>query len=55
MQPPRKVFVILIHLNSFNNMVQQTYYRRSTENDMATLLAEKMFRNWNASLSGSTE
>jgi len=50
LQPPRKVFVVLIHLNSFNNIVQQTYYRRSTEHDMATLLAEKMFRNWNSSL-----
>jgi len=55
MLPPRKVFMILKHLNSFKNIIQQTYSGRSTENDMANLLAEKMFRNWKSSLSGRTD
>jgi hypothetical protein len=41
MQPLKKVFVALSHLNIFSN--------RFAENNMANLLAQKMFRNYNSS------
>jgi hypothetical protein len=36
-----------IHLNSFSNAVKQTHCNRSTEHNMTTVLAEKMFANYN--------
>jgi hypothetical protein len=42
MQPSKKVFMALSHLNIFSN--------RFAEYNMTILLAEKMFRNYNSSL-----
>jgi hypothetical protein len=37
-------------LNHCSNTIQQTYYNRSTELNVATSLAEKMFTNYKSSL-----
>ena len=44
-----KVFTALGHSNSFNNAIQHTQYNWSTEQNTATLLAEKMFTNYTSS------
>jgi len=49
MLPSRKVFATLGQLNSFGNESRRQY-NGSTEQNMATLVAKKMFTNYNSSL-----
>ena len=48
MLPSRRIFEALGHLNSFRNTIIQTKHNRSTERNIATLLTEKMFTNYNS-------
>ena len=49
-QNSRKVYAALDHQNRFNNIIYHRQYNRSTEHNMVTSLAEKMFRKSNPSL-----
>jgi hypothetical protein len=49
MQPTKKLFVALGHLKSFSNTTEKNILR-STEYNMANLLAQNMFKNYHSSL-----